>query len=95
MDNTVEFTVSAADSFSESLFVDREFNFGLISSTFVGVVTLQRKMTGTDVWRNVAVYTDSFEGWDTQPGGAHYRFGALAGEYTSGSMAGRLSNARI
>lgn len=95
MSNVVELEISAQNTYSDALLIKREFNFSLISSSFVGTVTLQRRFNSSDSWRDVATYTSDFEGWDVQPGGAQYRFGVKTGEYTSGSITGRISNSTV
>ena len=94
MSDPIELSISAENTFSDAIVIDERFNFSLISTSFVGTVTLQRRFNNSDSWRDVETYTTDFEGWDVQPGGAQYRFGVKTGEYTSGSVEGRISNAR-
>jgi len=94
MSDPIELAISAQNTFSDELVINERFNFSLISTAFVGIVTLQRRFNSSDSWRDVDTFTTDFEGWDIQPGGAQYRFGVKTGEYTSGSIEGRLSNAR-
>ena len=94
MANPTEATISAQNTFSDAIGIDHHFNFSLISNSFVGTVTLQRRFNAADSWRDIATYTGSFESWDKYPGGGQLRFGVKTGDYTSGSVVGRISNAR-
>lgn len=87
----VELTINAQNTFSAAVNVRNYFNFSLISSSFSGTVTLQRRFNDSDSWRDIATYTTDFEGWDQQPGGGQIRFGVKTGDFTSGSITGRLS----
>ena len=91
----ITLTISADNIFSDPLNVSHVFNFSLVTSDFIGVVTLQRRFNSGDTWRDVNTFKDSFEGWDAQPGGGQLRFGVKTGDYTSGRITGRLGIAFI
>lgn len=88
-----ELTINSDNSFSDAVFVHREFVFSLISSSFSGIITVQRSFEVTPTtWRDVKAFdSTSSEQNGEQPGGAWYRFGCKTSEYTSGSIVGRIS----
>jgi hypothetical protein len=90
----VELAISAQNTYTDPVLVNERFNFSIVSSSFVGTVTLQRRFNTSDSWRDVNTFVTAFEGWDVQPGGAQYRAGVKTGEYTSGTATVRISDAR-
>ena len=95
MSAPVEFTMTGENQFSPELDLLSRFNFSLVSSSFVGTVTLQRKFAGESVFRDVKTFVDtSFEGGDFEGEGAVYRYGVKTGDFTSGTIVGRLRNTK-
>ncbi len=95
MSAPVLFTMTAENQFSPELLVLGIFNFSLVpDGSFVGVVTIQRKFPGDSVFRDIKDFTEKFEGSDLEPEGASYRYGIKTGNFTSGSIAGRLRNTK-
>jgi hypothetical protein len=91
--SVVELTINSENTYSDAVYVSKDFVFSLISTSFSGIVTVQRSFESTLViWRDVKSFdSTSIEENGVQPGGAWYRFGTKTGEYTSGSIVGRLS----
>ncbi len=90
MSAPIEFEMTGENQFSDELTVLGNFNFSLISSSFVGIVTIQRKFPGDVAFRDIKTYTGSTEDRDFEPEGAQYRYGIKTGDYTSGTIDGRL-----
>lgn len=67
------------------------FNFSL-SGTWVATVHLQRSFDNGTTWLDVASYTANIEDRGVEPeAGVRYRFGVKTGNYTSGTVVGRVS----
>jgi len=91
----VDLTITAENQFSDSVRVQREFVFSLYSNSFTGKITLQRSFDNV-TWGDVEVFEDtSTEKNGEQPGGAYYRFGCKTGDFTSGTIDGRLASTAI
>lgn len=94
MSAPVLFTMTAENQFSPELEVLGNFNFSLVGTSFVGTVTIQRKFAGESVFRDIKNFTENFEGGDFESEGAAYRFGILTGNFTSGTITGRLRDTK-
>ena len=68
-------------------------NISIYGVTWAGTVTLQRKFSGDAVWYDVDTWTANSQNslTDTEKG-VRYRLGIDNGDFTSGSVAVRLSN---
>ena len=67
------------------------FNFSL-SGTWVATVHLQRSFDDGTTWLDVASYTVNIQDRGFEPeAGVRYRFGVKTGNYTSGTVVGRIS----
>lgn len=88
-----ELTINSDNSFSDAIYVSKDFVFSLISSSFIGNITVQRSFENTPtLWRDVKTFeSTSTEENGQQYGGAWYRFGCKTGDFTSGSIDGRIS----
>lgn len=61
-----------------------------ISGTWVGTLTLQRRLDGTN-WRDVVTFTANIETeWPTKGDHVEWRLGFKTGQYTSGTAVARL-----
>jgi hypothetical protein len=89
--NYVAESIAAANTFSASIALSRKFNFSL-SGIWAATVAVQRSFDGGITWLDVATFTANGEyvGEEPEPG-VTYRFGVKTGEYTSGTIVGRLS----
>lgn len=87
----VKNTISADDTYSDSLQMGAEdFNIS-IWGQFVGTVTLQRSFDSGVSWHDVQHFREETESWAHEPeGGDSYRLGFKAGDYISGSAVVRL-----
>jgi len=67
-------------------------NISIYGATWAGTVTLQRAFDGGSTWRDVDTFTANEETqlYDNEAG-VNYRIGIKSGEYSSGSVAVRLS----
>ncbi len=77
--------------FTDPLDLQGDFNLSL-SGDWVGTVTVQRSFDGGTTWLDVAEFTvnGEFVGNEPEPG-VKYRVGVKPGDYTSGTVTGRLS----
>ena len=91
MSKKVKDTISGANSFSRVVDNIRgHFNYSL-SGTWVGTVHLQRSFDKGTTWLDVDSHTANVETYGVEPGeNVQYRFGVKAGNYTSGSVVGRI-----
>lgn len=83
-------TIAAQNTFSSSVAIRGDFNFSL-SGTWVGVTHLQRSFDSGSTWLDVAAYAANIEDVGFEPEAVLYRFGVKTGNYTSGSVVGRIS----
>ena len=81
--------ISAENTFSDSVHIyeKNKFHFSL-SGTWVATVHLQRKYRGN--WYDVESFTSNVEKVGEPALSEDYRFGVKAGNYTSGSIEGRI-----
>jgi len=87
----VEDTISAENTFSDAAEVVGPFNFSL-SGTWSATVHLQRRFGSDGSWMDVESFTANAEKRGYEPeGDVYYRFGVKSGNYTSGDVAGRIS----
>jgi len=88
---SVQATISEEDSFSGWVFLLRglKFNFSL-SGSWVATVHFQRSFDGTTPL-DVEEFTNNVERIGEEPEGIYYRFGVKEGNWTSGSVVGRIS----
>ena len=84
-------SISAANIFSDSLVVLNEpFNFSL-SGTWMATVHIQRSFDDGVTWLDVENFNINTEKIGIEPEvGIFYRFGVKTGNYTSGTIIGRL-----
>lgn len=83
-------SITAENTFSDAIAPQGGFNFSL-SGTWVGKVHLQRSFDGT-TWLDIINYTTPTEEIGDEPeNGVLYRFGVKTGNYTSGTIVGRIS----
>ena len=85
-------SISAQNIFSNSLVVLNEpFNFSL-SGTWVATIHLQRSFDNGLTWLDTENFNVNVERIGLEPEvGTLYRFGVKTGNYTSGTIVGRLS----
>lgn len=83
--------ITAANSFSDAVALYGRFNLSL-SGTWVATVTVQRSFDAGVTWMDVAAYSSKGEyiGEEIESG-VQYRLGVKTGDYTSGTVIGRLS----
>ncbi|MCK5601377.1 hypothetical protein KAR91_05905 [Candidatus Pacearchaeota archaeon] len=81
----------SAVGYSDALDIFGEFNFSL-SGTWVATVHVQRAMDGGDEYEDVESFTSNGQYTGYEPEGeVKYRFIIKTGNYTSGTVIGRLS----
>ena len=88
--------VSAAteNTYSTRVLIMGKFNLS-ISGTWAGTATVQRSWDLGTTWVNVATFTSNVEQVGFEPEeNVYYRIGIVTGDYTSGTMKGRLSRQR-
>ncbi len=87
----VEASLSADNTFSSSVRLRGKFNLSL-SGTWTATVTVQRSFDDGTIWVDVEDFTENVERVGEEPEvGVLYRFGIKLGNYTSGTVVGRLS----
>lgn len=83
-------SIDAENVFSQSAKVVGYFNLSL-SGTWVATVTVQRSFDNS-TWLDVSNFTSNTEEYGLEPEhDVYYRFGVKTGNYTSGTVVGRLS----
>ena len=85
--------ITAENTFSDSFIISSYgyFNFSL-SGTWAATVYVQRSYDSGSTWMDVKSYTANTEAVGFEPqSGVYYRFGVKTGGYTSGTIAGRIS----
>ena len=88
-------SLTAQNTFSAGIILRGDFNFSL-SGTWVATVHVQRRhQDGNDVWGSwldVKSFTANDEWIGNEPEDkTEYRFGIKTGNFTSGTVVGRLS----
>lgn len=85
-------SIAAQNTFSDAVeLAAGQFNFPL-SGTWVGTVHVQRSFDGGTTWMDVDSFTANTEQVGDEPEGeVQYRFGVKTGNYTSGTVVGRIS----
>ena len=85
-------TLTAENTFSDSVEIQRgRFNLSL-SGTWVASVTVQRSFDDGVNWVDVESFSANTEQIGQEPeDDTLYRFGIKTGNYTSGSVVGRIS----
>lgn len=83
-------TITEENTFSNWVFLREKFNFSL-SGIWVATVHLQRSFDSGATPLDIEDFTGNIEKIGEDPEGCHYRFGVKTGDYTSGSIIGRLS----
>lgn len=86
----VKASISAENTFSEWIHLKGPFNFSL-SGTWTATVTLQRSFDGGTTPLDTDTKSANTEDIGDAVEGALYRFGVKTGDYTSGTVVGRLS----
>lgn len=83
--------ITAENIFSDPLELRHQFNFSL-SDTWVATVHVQRSFDDGVTWVDVEAFTANVEEVGYEPeSGVLYRFGVKTGNFTSGTVKGRLS----
>lgn len=84
-------TISAEDTFSDwVLLIKGKFNFSL-SGTWEATVHFQRSFDKGVIPLEVEEFTSNVEKIGENPEEIYYRFGVKSGNFTSGSIVGRIS----
>ncbi len=84
-------SIAAENSFAAPVALHGPYNFSL-SGTWSATVHLQRSFDGGATWLDVQSLAANAELVGNEPErGVLYRFGVKTGGYTSGTIAGRLS----
>lgn len=84
--------ITAQNTFTDKLQVIGHFNLS-ISGTWSATVTVQRSWDGT-VWLDVDTFTSNYEGVGFEAEEIYYRVGVKTGDFTSGTVALRISDKR-
>lgn len=84
-------SISAQNVFSVGVAIKGDFNYSL-SGTWAGTVHLQRSFDIGVTWLDITSHTANIETAGAEPeDGVQYRFGVKTGNYTSGTVVGRIS----
>lgn len=84
-------TIEAENIFSDWIRLQQDFNFSL-SGSWTATVTLQRSFDKGTTPLDVEEFTENVERVGLDPeDGVLYRFGVKTGNFTSGSIVGRIS----
>jgi len=91
IDQLKEKSITGENQYSGSVPLGGLFNFSL-SGTWQAIVTVQRSFDGGSTWFDVATFgtPGEYVGHEVEKDG-RYRFGVKTGDYTSGTIIGRLS----
>ncbi len=88
---TITKSIDAENIWSNSATLTGYFNLSL-SGTWVATVTIQRSFDQGSTWYDVDTWTENTQEYGLEPeNGVYYRFGVKTGEFTSGTVVGRLS----
>jgi hypothetical protein len=85
-------SITAQNTFTDKLQVVGHFNLS-ISGTWAATVTVQRSWDGTN-WFDVDTFTSNYEGGGFDAEEVFYRAGVKTGDFTSGTVALRISDNR-
>ena len=86
-----EASIGAENTFSDWVrLIKGKFNFSL-SGTWEATVWLQRSFDNGVTPMDVESSTVNLEKYGEEPEGIYYRFGVKPGDFTSGSVVGRIS----
>jgi len=86
MADSVTKSISAENTFSDPIRVDKgEFDLS-ISGTFVATVTVQRCRTSAGTYLDIEEHTAPAEKYGKCSGSWYYRAGVKTGDFTSGSV---------
>lgn len=88
----IEASISAENTFSSPLILERgDFNFSL-SGMWSAKVVVQRSFDKGSTWLDVEEFLENGEyvGYEPEEN-VYYRFGIKSGDYTSGTVIGRLA----
>lgn len=85
-------SITAQNTFTDKIQVVGHFNLS-ISGTWAATVTVQRSWNGTD-WFDVDTFDANYEGYGFDAEEVYYRAGVKTGDFTSGTVAIRLSDNR-
>ena len=84
-------TISAEDTFSDSLAIHGKFTVS-ISGISGDIVHVQRSIDGGSLWKDVTSYTsDAEESGEEVESGWIYRVGVKTGGYNAGTILARIS----
>lgn len=84
-------SITAENTFSDSISIRGKFNIGL-SGTWVATVFLQRSFDNGSTWLDVKSYTANIQETGDEPeSGVIYRVGVKTGGFTSGTVVARIS----
>jgi len=84
-------TIDAENTFSDPTILHGEFNFTL-AGTWEATVYLQKRYGSTGDWIDVETYSTNTSVIGSEPeSDVYWRFGVKTGGFTSGAVAGRLS----
>jgi len=87
----LEKNVTTENEFSDSAVITGKFNAS-ISGDWNATVVVQRKFKGGSDWMDVDEFTENCEQVGEEPEGeVSYRIGVATGNYTSGTIACRIS----
>ena len=84
--------ITAQNTFTDKIQVVGHFNLS-ISGTWAAAVTVQRSWDGTN-WFDVDTFTSNYEGVGFDAEEVFYRAGVKTGDFTSGTVALRISDNR-
>ena len=83
-------SISAEDTYTDSVVMDHEGLDVSVSGTFVAVVTVQRSFDNGSTWLDIEDLATACERHGNGCIGAWYRAGVKTGDYTSGTVAVRI-----
>lgn len=83
-------TISAENEWTDVVRINGYFNLSIVGTLGGTKVTVQRRFSTTDAWRDVDVFTSATEDWGMEPENAYYRVGVKTGEYVGGPVDVRL-----
>ena len=94
-EGVVSASITAQNTFSDTMYVHGGFNFSL-SGTWTATVHVQRSYDDGATWVDVDSFTGNVELVGEEPErDVMYRFGVKTGNYTNGTVVGRLSRGGV
>jgi hypothetical protein len=79
-------TINGADQWTDVVRINGYFNLSIVGTLGGTIVTVQRRFSTTDTWRDVDTFDAATEVFGMEPENAYYRVGVKAAQYVGGPV---------